>query len=159
MPVRNNNLGKFFGPSSSYMGYVFIACGVFAATYSLLSLTLIIPGIFMAFTYNGTIIDTDKKKVKPYTSLFGIIRSGKWINADQFTRFSIIKARKKYTMYSRANIRFDMDISDIQLILINRNDTKKIILNKYSNFEDAHKEMEELSGILLSDKLLDDSQN
>lgn len=62
-------------------------------------------------------------------------------------------------MYSRANIRFDMDISDIRLILINRNGTKKIILNKYSNFEDAHKEMEELSGILLSDKLLDDSQN
>lgn len=158
MPIRNNNLGKFFGPSSSYMGYVFIACGIFATTYSLLSLTLIIPGIFMAFTYNGTIIDTDNKKVKPYTSLFGIIRTGKWINADQFKRFSIIKARKKYTIYSRTNVRFDMDISDIQLILINRNSTKKVILNKYSNFEDAHKEMEELNSILLPDKLLADSQ-
>ncbi len=158
MPIRNNNLGKFFGPSSSYMGYVFIACGIFATTYSLLSLTLIIPGIFMAFTYNGTIIDTDNKKVKPFTSLFGIIRTGKWINADQFTRFSIIKARKKYTVYSRANVRFDMDVSDIQLILINRNNTKKVILNKYSNFKDAQKEMEELSGILLPDKLLADIQ-
>jgi len=158
MPIRNNNLGKFFGPSSSYMGYVFIACSIFATTYSLLSLTLIIPGIFMAFTYNGTIIDTDNKKVKPYTSLFGIIRTGKWINAGQFTRFSIIKARKKYTVYSRANVRFDMDISDIQLILINRNSTKKVILNKYSNFEDAHKEMEELNSILTPDKLLAESQ-
>lgn len=158
MPIKNNNLGKFFGPSSSYMGYVFIACGIFAITYSLLSLTLIIPGFFMAFTYNGTIIDTDNKKVKPYTSLFGIIRTGRWINADQFTRFNIIKARKKYTSYSRANVRFDMDVSDIQLILINRNSTKKVILNKYSNFEDAHKEMEELSGILLPNKLLADTQ-
>jgi hypothetical protein len=149
MPIRNNNLGKFFGPSSSYMGYVFLACGIFAEIYSLLSLTLIIPGLFMAFTYNGIIIDTANKKVKPYTSLFGIIKTGKWINADQFSRFNIIKATKKYTTYSRANLRFDMNVSDIELLLINRNGKNKVILNKYSNFEDAHKEMEELSCMLL----------
>jgi hypothetical protein len=149
MSIRNNKLGKFFGPSSSYMGYVFIACGIFATAYSLLSLTLIIPGFFMAFTYNGIIIDTVNKKVKPYTSLFGFIRTGKWIDADQFTRFNIIKATKKYTAYSRANVRFDMNVSDIELLLINRNGRKKVILNKYSNFEDAHKEMEELSCLLL----------
>jgi hypothetical protein len=149
MPVRNNNLGKFFGPSSSYMGYVFIVCGIVASTYSLLALTLLIPGFFMAFTYNGIIIDIDKKRLKPYTTLFGIFRTGKWIDADQFTRFNIIKATKKYTTYSRTNLRLDMNVSDIELLLINRNGTKKIILNKYTNFEDAHKEMEELGPILL----------
>ena len=156
MPVRNNNLGKFFGPSSSYSGYIFIICGIVAATYSLLALTLLIPGFFMAFTYNGTIIDTDNKKLKPYTALFGIFRSGKWIDADQFTRFSIIKSTKKYTTYSRANLRFDMNVSDIELLLINRNGSKKIVLNKYSNFEDAHKEMEELSHLILPEKVLPD---
>ena len=154
MPLRNNNLGKFFGPSSSYMGYIFIACGIFASAYSLLALTLIIPGVFMAFTYNGTIIDTDKKRLKPYTSLFGIFRTGKWIDTDQFTRFNIIKATKKYTTYSRANVRFDMDVSDIELLIINRNGSQKVVLNKYSNFEDAHKEMEELSQLLLPEKVL-----
>jgi hypothetical protein len=149
MPVKNNNLGKFFGPSSSYMGYVFIICGIIASTYSLLALTLLIPGFFMAFTYNGIIIDIDKKRLKPYTTLFGIFRTGKWIDADQFTRFNIIKATKKYTTYSRTNLRLDMNVSDIELLLINRNGTKKIILNKYTNFEDAHKEMEELGLILL----------
>jgi hypothetical protein len=152
MPVRNNNLGKFFGPSSSYMGYVFIACGVFTATYSLLALTLLIPGFFMAFTYNGTLIDTDNKKVKSYTTLFGLFRTGKWIDADQFTRFNIIKATKKYTTYSRGSVRFDMNVSDIELLLTNRNGTKKIVLNKYLNFEDAQKEMEELRNILLPDE-------
>jgi hypothetical protein len=108
----------------------------------------------MAFTYNGTIIDTDNKRLKTYTALFGIFRTGKWIDADQFTRFNIIKATKKYTSYSRANVRFDMNVSDIELLIINRNGSKKAILNKYSNFEDAHKEMEELSKILLPDSLL-----
>jgi hypothetical protein len=149
MPIRNNKLGKFFGPSSSYMGYVFIICGIVATTYSLLALTLLIPGFFMAFTYNGTIIDTDNKRVMPYTSIFGIFKIGKWIDTNQFTRFNIIKATKKYTSYSRANVRFDMDVSDIELLIINRNGTKKIIMNKYTNFEDAHKEMEELNVMLL----------
>ena len=154
MTIRNNNLGKFFGPSSSYMGYVFIICGIVASTYSLLALTLLIPGFFMAFTYNGIIIDIDKKRLKPYTTLFGIFRTGKWIDADQFTRFNIIKATKKYTTYSRTNLRLDMNVSDIELLLINRNGTKKVILNKYGNFEDAHKEMEELSGLLIPSVIL-----
>jgi len=154
MSIRNNHLGKFFGPSSSYMGYVFIISGIVAANYSLLALTLLIPGFFMAFTYNGVIIDIENKRIKPYTALFGILIAGKWIDADQFTRFSIIKSTKKYTTYSRANLRFDMNVSDIELLLINRNGSKKIVLNKYSNFEDAHKEMEELSHLILPEKVL-----
>jgi hypothetical protein len=152
MSLKNNNLGKFFGPSASYAGYVFIGCGIFASAYSLLALTLFIPGFFMAFTYNGTIIDMENKRIKPYTSLFGIYKTGEWINADRFTRFSIIRATKKYTSYSRANVRFDMAVSDIELIITNANCSKKIVLNKYSNLEDAHKEMEELQLLLLPDK-------
>jgi hypothetical protein len=156
--VRNNNLGKFFGPSASYMGYVFIACGIFAAFYSLLALTLIVPGVFMLFTYDGILIDTDKKRLKPYTALFGLFKTGNWINADQFTRFSIIKSTKKYTSYSRGSVRFDMKVSDIELLLTNRNGTKKIVLNKYNNFEEARKEMDGYNGILIADNLLDNKQ-
>jgi hypothetical protein len=149
MALYNNNLGKFFGPSSSYAGFVFIAVGIFMAYYSLLTLTLLLPGIFMAFTYNGTIIDTTRKKLKSYTALFGFIKTGKWIDADQFTRFNILKATKTYSSYSRGSVKFNMNISDIELLLINRNGTKKIILNKFNNFEDARKEMDELRSILL----------
>ncbi len=152
MAVFNNNLGRFFGPSQSYMGYVFIAVGIFAMSYSITALFLVIPGAFMAFTYTGTIIDTDNKRVKPYTSLFGILRTGKWINMDQFTRFNIIKSTRKYTSYSRGSVRFDMDISDIRLLLINRDGKRKVVMNKYSKFEEAQKEMEELSGIFFPEK-------
>jgi hypothetical protein len=153
MTIRNNKLGKFFGLSSSYAGYVFIACGIFTSTFSLLALTLLIPGFFMAYTYNGTFIDFDNKRLKPYTALFGVFKTGKWIDVNQFSRFKIIKATKKYTTYSRANVRFDMNVSDIELLIINRSDSKKVILNKYGNFEDAHKEMEELERLLLPEIL------
>jgi len=152
--IRSNNLGKFFGPSVSYMGYVFIISGIVGAFYSLLALTLLIPGFFLAFTYNGIIIDTDLKRLKPYTLLFGIYKTGNWINADQFTRFNIIKATKRYTSYSRGSVQFDMNVSDIELLLINRNGSKKVILDKFNNFEDAHKEMDELSSMLLPETTL-----
>jgi hypothetical protein len=148
MASRNNKLGKFFGPSASYGGYVFIAVGIFTASYSLLALTLLIPGIFMVFTYNGIIINTDKRLLKPYTALFGIFKTGKWIESDIFTGFSIRKSTKNYTSYSRGSVRFDMHISDIELLLINRNGTKKVILNKFGNFEDARKELDELRPLL-----------
>jgi hypothetical protein len=135
------------------MGYVFIACGIFAATYSLSTLVLIIPGLFMAFTYTGTIIDSDNKRVRPYTSLFGIIRTGKWINTQEFTRFRITRLNKRYTTYSRGSVRFDMDINYIVLQLINSDGTSKVDLNRYRNIEEAQKEMEELTGIFMLENI------
>jgi hypothetical protein len=148
MVVRNYNHGKFFGPSSGFAGYVLIGGGLIALSYSLFSLVLIIPGIFMAFTYTGTILDTDNKRIKPYTSLFGIIETGKWIDVKEFTRFNIIRATRKYTSYSRANVSFDMNISDIRLLLVNKDGTRKVVINRYSKFEEAQKEKDLLSPLL-----------
>lgn len=141
----NNKLGKFFGPSASYTGYFLIAGGLVSLTYSPVSLTLVIPGMFMAFTYNGTLIDTEKRRIKPYTALFGIYRAGKWISTDQFARFSIIKATKKYTTHSRGNVRFDMSVSDLELVLIKKNSKVKVVLKRFANFIDARKEMEDMT--------------
>jgi hypothetical protein len=154
MPLYNNKLGKFFSPSASYSGYVFIGVGIFAAFYSLLALILLIPGFFMAFTFNGTLIDTEKKRVKSYTSLFGFIKTGKWVNSDQFSGFRIVKATKNYTSYSRANVRFDMAISDIELQLTNRNGKNKLVLKKFTDYEDAKKEMENLRELRLIERQL-----
>ena len=63
MALRNNNHGNFFNPVKR-LGYVFIACGLIGMAYSLAAVLLTIPGAFMAFTYTGTIIDTEKKVMK-----------------------------------------------------------------------------------------------
>jgi hypothetical protein len=125
-----------------------IAGGLVALTYSPLSLVLVVPGMFMAFTYNGTLIDTEKKRIKPYTALFGIYRAGKWIGTEQFTGFSIIKATKKYTTYSRGSVRFDMSVSDLELVLIKKNSKDKVVLKRFGNFIDARKEMEDLTPLI-----------
>jgi hypothetical protein len=96
--------------------------------------------------------------VKPYTNLFGIIHTGNWIDISQFSRFSIIKATKKYTTYSRGSVRFDMAVSDIELLLINKNGSKKVVINKFSSFEDARREMNELKSIFFPEIALQEIQ-
>jgi hypothetical protein len=149
----DNNLGRFFGPSANFAGYVLIFAGIIALSYSLVSLVLIIPGAFMAFTYNGTILDFEQKRVKPYTSLFGIIRIGNWIEVKQFTGFSITKVTNKYSAYSRANVMFSMDISDIRLMLLNKDGKGKVVVDKFSKFEDARKKKDELRHLFFPEKV------
>ena len=130
------------------MGYVFIAVAIFCAIYSPYILLFLIPGTFMAFTSTGSMIDIENKKVRPYTSLFGFIRTGKWIEVSGFSGFKIIKSNRRYTSYSRANVQLDMNISDIKLLLVNKNGTRKVIINRYNNFEDARMDMDELKNTL-----------
>ena len=146
--MRNNNFGKFFGTSFTYSGYALIIAGLLMVSTSVMALILIIPGMFIAFTFTGTIIDTENKRVKPYTTLFGFIRTGKWLETNQFSNFAIEKSTKRYTMYSRANVRLDTNQNEINLILRNSDGTSKVVLNKYKSFEDAQREKEELSRIL-----------
>ena len=130
------------------MGYMFIAVGVFCAIYSPYIILFIIPGAFMAFTSTGTLIDIENRKVRPYTSLLGFIRTGKWIEVSGFWGFKIMKSNRRYTSYSRANVQLDMNICDVKLLLVNKNGTRKVVLNRYNNFEDARKDMDELKKTL-----------
>lgn len=144
MVLRNYNHGKFFGPVQVFMGYVFIATGIFCAIYSLTVLLFIIPGSFLAFTFTGTIIDTENKKVRPYTYLFGFIRTGKWVEVSRFSGFKIMKSNRRYTSFSRTNMQLDLNITDISLLMISKNSKMKVLINRYKSFEDARREMEDL---------------
>ena len=77
--------------------------------------------------------------------LFGIIRTGRWIEIDNTFVFKICKSRRRYTTYSRANLRNNMYISDIKLELSQPETGKKLLVNRYDNYEDASREMNELS--------------
>ena len=157
MVLCNNNHGKFFGPSQVYMGYTLIVLGLTCSIYSLTTLLLVIPGAFVAFTFTGTIIDFENKKVRPYTNLFGIFRTGKWIAVSRFSGFKIMKSNRRYTSYSRGNVQLDMNISDISLLLINKNGTEKVILKRYKRFEEARADMDELKISLMTPDNISDS--
>jgi len=156
MVLCNNSHGKFFGPSQVYMGYTLIVLGLTCSIYSLTTLLLVIPGAFVAFTFTGTILDFENKKVRPYTNLFGIFRTGKWIAASRFSGFKIMKSNRRYTSYSRGNVQLDMNFSDISLLLINGKGNEKVIVKRYKSFQEAKEDMEELKiSLMIRDNLSD----
>jgi len=148
MAIRYYNHGKFFSTSQITVGYVFIVCGIIFSFYRLSALFFLIPGLFMAFTYSGSILDTENKKVKSFTCIGGIITTGKWVPVNTFTHFIIQRATRKYSTYSRGSVRFDMNVSDIKLLMASHDNSRKILIARYSNFEMAQKEKEDLSLVI-----------
>ncbi|HKK42512.1 MAG TPA: hypothetical protein VJ963_08905 [Bacteroidales bacterium] len=159
MALKRYNHGKFFGPSLSYAGLVFTATGIFVAFYHVTALILLIPGLFLALTTNGTVIDTGNLKVRSLTRLFGIIPVGKWYDTCTFSGFTIEKVRSRYTTYSRSNLRLDTDKTDIRLVLVSKASPIKIIVNKYPTFEDARNALTELSALIFPETSNDITEN
>ncbi|MBN1181107.1 MAG: hypothetical protein JXB49_02390 [Bacteroidales bacterium] len=141
---KDNKTDRLMGPSGTFAGYFLMIAGVIGTYYNVTGLILVVAGLFMSFTYEGTIIDYNSARIKSYTCLFGLFRVGKWHSVSSFKKFSIYRSRRSYTTYSRANIPLTLRSSDIRLALLNDTGSLKVMINRYDTFEAARKEMSEL---------------
>jgi len=57
-------LGRLFGQALIYAGYFLIVSGVIISCFSIAGLLLVLAGIFAVFTYEGTIIDFERRRLK-----------------------------------------------------------------------------------------------
>jgi hypothetical protein len=146
MKTANNKIDKLLGPTGSFAGISMAVFGIVTIIYGSAAMTivLLIAGSFLAFTYSGTKIDFEKRRLKSYTCLFGFISYGKWIGINEFKKFTISKSRRSYTTYSRANVPLTIKSSDVRLALLNSSGSLKITVNKYDSFESARNAMAEL---------------
>jgi hypothetical protein len=100
--------------------------------------------MFLAFTFVGTMIDYDSRKIRSYTSLFGLVKIGKWHSIENFTKYRIYRSSRVSTTYSRANVPLTVKNTDIRSVFLNNSGSLKITLNKYDSFEKARNEVSEL---------------
>jgi len=144
--ISDHKIDKLLGPSGTFAGFSLVIFGIIGLyfSYTITGLIVIVAGVFMAFTYEGTIIDYTLKKIKSYTCLFGLFKIGEWHGINSFRKFRIYKSNRTYTSYSRANVELNLKNSDIRLVLLNDNGSLKITINKFGSFEEARKEMAEL---------------
>jgi len=142
--VIDHRIDNLLGPSGTFAGYSLMVFGTIGAYFDITGLILFIPGMFMALTFDGTIIDYGARRIKGYTCIFGIYKIGKWYSIDDFSKFIIYKSNRSYITFSRSNIPLDLKSTDIRLALLNNTGTRKIIINKYNSFESARNDMSEL---------------
>lgn len=142
--IADHKIDKFLGTSGTFAGYSLMIFGIIWTYSNPAGLIFVVTGMFMALTFDGTKIDYDSRRIKSYTCFFGLFKIGKWNSVNSFKKFSIYKSNRSYTTYSRANVPLTIKNADIRLALLNNDGSLKIIINKYSSFEEARIEMSEL---------------
>ncbi len=143
--IINNKIDKVFGPSGVFAGYVLMTVGLISSFYYPTALILLVIGGYTAFTTSGTIIDTDKKRIKHYISHFGLLKSGKWLELESFTGIQISRSNISYSTFSRSNRQLDTKKKGYRILLVDKNKKAGIPLMHCKSLDDAKVEAERLS--------------
>jgi hypothetical protein len=138
------SLGKLFGQTWIYAGYLLIVSGVAISFFSITGLFLVLAGIFVVFSYKGTIVDFDKRRLKSYICLFGWFKAGKWYSVDHFSKFTIYTSGRRSRVRSRRNSPSTLRDRNIRLALVTKDGSGKIVVNRYDTFDTARREMNDL---------------
>ncbi len=143
--IINNKLDKVFGPSGTFAGYTIIVVGIIFAFHSIGSIILIIPGAFTAFSTTGTLIDTEKKKVKYYTSYFGLTKTGKWLDMNIFSEIRLSRSIISYRAYSRSNRQTETNKTGYRINFYSNSNKTRIPVMHCSDIQTARDEAEKIS--------------
>lgn len=145
--IENNRLGKTFGPQLSFSGWILLLFGVFFIT-DFMGMALVVLGLFLGSMTDGVLIDFDQRKIKRYSSPFGLNFPGRWEEIDEHAGIVIIPFRKEYAVLSRSNRRNTTVISDFRIFLTGSNHKPRYSIKACAGKEEAVLEAEKLSGLL-----------
>jgi hypothetical protein len=144
----NNKLDKSFGPVGSASGILIFAVGLVMAYQSLLALLVALLGAFFGFSYSSTHIDFDQKRVRFSNNLFGIFKTGKWINIEPNMAVGLKKNNRTWRSYSKGNRTYDCTQIDFRLNLYDSNNKIILPLKKVQSVVLAKEELELMANLL-----------
>lgn len=146
--ISVNKLDKSFGPVGSTSGIFLFIAGLALVYFNLSGLFLILLGAFVGFTSTCTIVDSNNKRIKFATNLFGVFKFGKWIDLEPEMTLGIKKSNKDWRTYSQGNRTLDISNSDYRIVLYNKSNHEIIPIKKVMSIELANAELEKLSALL-----------
>lgn len=142
--IQNNKLDQSFGPIGTIAGGTLFLVGIILIFFSLSGLALILIGAFVGFTYSSTFVDIDNKRVRFSNNLFGVIKTGNWVNIEPSMNIVIEQSKRTWRAYSRGSRTVDITDKDFRLVLYDENNTQIIPLMKTHSLELAKNELESL---------------
>ncbi|MBV5315620.1 MAG: hypothetical protein JZU47_20130 [Prolixibacteraceae bacterium] len=151
--ISHNKLDKSFGPVGSFSGIIVFVAGLASVWFSLFSLLLLVIGAFVGFTYSSTEVDSGQKRVRFLNNLFGIIKTGEWLNVKPDMKIGIRRSGKIWRTYSGGNRTLDSTTEDYRLILYDSKGKELMPLAKAENVDSAEAELERICRQLEINKL------
>ncbi len=139
--ITKNKLDKPFGPAGTSAGIFIFIAGIVVTFYAFSGLILVFIGAFVGFTSTSTMIDYDKKRIKFSNNLFGLIKTGQWIDIKPEMKLGLKKSNRVYRAYSRSNRTLDIDSKDIRLILYGADNKQIMPIKKFDSLDIAKAEL------------------
>jgi hypothetical protein len=146
--IKINRLDSSFGPVGKYAGLTLFLVGLFVSYSSYLGLILILLGSFIGFSITCTLIDSERKRVKLSNCLFGIIRTGKWIQVESTMKVGLRESNITWSAFSQGNRPLEITNSDFRLTLMDVNNVEIMELKKFNSFDSAQENQVELANKL-----------
>jgi len=143
--IHTYNFDKSFGPVASYSGILIFIAGIIATYFALTGLILVLLGAFIGFTNSSTTIDSKNKKVRFTNNIFGIIKTGKWIDVDKDMQVGVKRDNRVYRTYSRSNRTLDLKVHNTILYLFDNKGNPMIPIMKIQKNKNPHDEMDTIS--------------
>ena len=128
--IKNNRLDKAFGPVGTSSGVILFIAGLILTCFYFSGFILILIGAFVGFTSTSTLIDFDKKRVKFSNNLFGIIKTGQWIQIEPAMKIGIKESNITWRAHSRGDRTLDIADKDFRIILFDSENKEIMPLKK-----------------------------
>jgi hypothetical protein len=142
--ITNNRLDRSFGPSGSFAGVILFIAGLIITCFSWPGLLLVLPGAFVGFTFSSALIDDEKKRVRFSNNIFGIIKTGQWIDIRPGMTIGIKKSDVRWRTFSMGSRTLDVARSDFRMVLYDSGNKEIMPLQKCESFDAAKLERESL---------------
>lgn len=145
--IINNKISRtLYGPFL-FFGYTFvvISCYAFYLQQWFQATIMGIIAWFLLGSYSGIEINTATQQFREYNMWFGIFKTGKWQQVNQYIGLTLIPMHKVYRIYSRSNRSSSSAKTEYQIYFISRNKRPAIPVMKCKNREEAQNRMDELA--------------
>lgn len=145
--IIDNKISKTLNGPTIFLGITFLFLGVvfiFQKSW-IAGAGFTILATFLLFTSSGIIIDTEKKRIKPYYNLFGIYKHGTWESLDQYVGVTLVPMKKTQAVYSRSNRQTSSTEKYFEIFLVNKNKRPAVPIKKCKTPEVAQNSLDEFS--------------
>lgn len=139
---ETNRIEKSFGPTGSFAGLIVFIGGLILITYSFSGVILIIIGALFGFSYSSTTLDYDRRRMKFSNNIFGLIKTGHWIEVNETMKVGVQHSNTTWRSFSQGNRVNDLEQKTIMMFLFGPDNQKVIPVKSIKKRESIDSEIE-----------------
>jgi len=149
MIIKNKIQQTFNGPLI-FMGITFLLMAVILVLVAkwVVGILSFVVACFLLFTWSGIEIDTEKRKIKPFYMLFGLVQNGEWETLEPFVGLTLVPIQKVYSVFSRSNRQNVSVYDDFRVYLVGKNKKPALPLVSTKSMDEAQKWLDEFSALI-----------